>query len=411
MNAEIVSVGTELLLGQILDTHAPTMARILAESGIGCRHRSTVGDNLDRIVDTLKTALERSDVVVTIGGLGPTSDDLTRDAIALALGDELELVPEIETKLRHFFESRGYEYVESNSRQAMKPTSADIIPNPNGTAPGLVCRKNGKVVFALPGPKGEFDPMANDSVRPMLETLGGGETIHSRTLRIIGVGESHVEAQLGSLMDQENPTVAPYAHTGEVHLRLTARAKSAQEAEKLIEPTHEKIKSILGIAVFGTNQTTLEEATIEILRQKNQTVSSAESMTGGGIGERLTSVAKSSEAYRGGFITYSVETKVSMLGLDRSFVDSHGPVSKEVAEAMAVAVREKLGTTFGVSIVGNAGPGSDVDGKPVGLVYVSISGPNGTITDESKFRGIREDIRRRGEQIALRLLREQALLG
>jgi nicotinamide-nucleotide amidase len=409
MNAEIVSVGTELLLGQILDTHAPTMARILAECGIGCKHRSTVGDNLDRIVDTLKTALDRSDVVVTIGGLGPTSDDLTRDAIALALDDELELVPEIETKLRHFFESRGYQYVESNSRQAMKPTCAEIIPNPNGTAPGLVCRKNGKVVFALPGPKGEFDPMANDSVRPMLETLGGGETIHSRTLRIIGVGESHVEAQLGTLMNQENPTVAPYAHTGEVHLRLTARATNADEAEKLIDPTEQVIRNILGDAVFGTNQTTLEEATIHLLTSKSQTVSTAESMTGGGIGERLTSVAGSSRAYRGGFVTYTIETKSQMLDLDIGFINEHGPVSKEVCQAMAEAVRQKLGTTFGVSIVGNAGPESDIDGKPVGLVYVGISGPNGTIVDESKFRGIREDIRRRGEQIALRLLREETL--
>lgn len=411
MNAEIVSVGTELLLGQILDTHAPTMARILAECGIGCKHRSTVGDNLDRIVNTLKTALERSDVVVTIGGLGPTSDDLTRDAIALALDDELELVPEIETKLRHFFESRGYQYVESNSRQAMKPTCAEIIPNPNGTAPGLVCRKGGKVVFALPGPKGEFDPMANDSVRPMLETLGGGETIHSRTLRIIGVGESHVEAQLGELMDQENPTVAPYAHTGEVHLRLTARAKNVEDAERLIEPTEQRIRSILGDSVFGTNQTTLEEATINLLISNEQTVATAESMTGGGIGERLTSVSGSSRAYLGGFVTYTIETKSQMLGIPADFIKEHGPVSKEVCEAMADAVRQKLGTTFGVSIVGNAGPTADVDGKPVGLVNVGIAGPHGVFVEESKFRGIREDIRRRGEQIALRLLREAALKG
>ena len=172
MNAEIVSIGTELLLGQIVDTHAATMARILAECGISCRYRATVGDNLDRAVETLKLALSRSDVVVTIGGLGPTTDDLTRDAIALALGDTLETVPEVEEKLKSFFAQRGAPWVESNAKQAQKPTCAELIPNPNGTAPGLVCRKNGKTVFALPGPRGEFDPMAYDQVKPMLETLG-----------------------------------------------------------------------------------------------------------------------------------------------------------------------------------------------------------------------------------------------
>ena len=409
MVAEIISVGTELLIGQITDTHAPTMARILAECGISCRHRSTVGDNLDRLVETLKTGLQRSDVIVTIGGLGPTTDDLTRDAIALALDDTLELVPEIEAKLRHFFESRGYSYVESNSRQAMKPTCADTIPNPNGTAPGLVCRKNNKTVFALPGPKGEFDPMAYDSVKPMLETLGGGDTIHSRTLRIIGVGESHVEAILADMMNQENPTVAPYAQTGEVHLRLTAKAKTAAEAEAIIAPTEAKIKRLLGNAVYGVNLETLEDSIINLLIQKGETVSTAESMTGGGIGERLTSVPGSSKAYKGGFVTYTPEAKMSMLDLSPELISGHGPVSIQVAEAMSRSVRQKLNTTFGIAIVGNAGPTSDIDGKPVGLVIVSISGPHGTTSDTSNFRGIREDIRKRGEQTALRLLRAQVL--
>jgi nicotinamide-nucleotide amidase len=403
MNAEIISVGTELLLGQITDTHAPTMARILAECGIGCKHRATVGDNLDRVVDTLKLALERADVVVTIGGLGPTADDLTRDAIAIALDDVLELVPEVETKLKEFFSSRGYGWVESNSRQAMKPTCAELIPNPYGTAPGLVCRKNGKILFALPGPKGEFDPMANDQVKPILATLGGGVTIHSRTLRVIGVGESSVEELISELLASENPTVAPYAHIAEVHLRITARASNIAEADALIEPVDARIREILGSAVFGVDGTTLEESIISNLVSAGKTVALAESMTGGGLASRLVSVNGASKAFVGGVVAYTIAAKKELLGLD---VSEFGPVSAETASAMAVAVREKLGADFGVAITGNAGPTADVDGKPVGVVYVAIAFDAGVKVDQSNFRGTREDIRRRGEQVALRLLRE-----
>lgn len=415
MNAEIVAVGTELLLGQITDTHSATMARILAECGIGCRHRQTVGDNLDRIVEVLRQALSRADVVVCIGGLGPTADDLTRDAIALALDDELETVPEVEERLRRWFAARNYTWVESNARQAQKPTCADLIPNPNGTAPGLVARKNGKTVFALPGPRGEFDPMAYDSVKPMLETLGGGVVIHSRVLRITGVGESAVEERIKHLMENENPTVAPYAQPSEVHLRLTARASSLGEAEALLDPVEAAIRAELGPAVYGLNKTTLEQAVIDLLVSRGETVSTAESMTGGGLGSRLTMVPGASAAYAGGVVTYTVGAKVTLLAdglgeedLAQSVV-SNGPVSSETAELMAESIRAKLGTTYAVAIAGNAGPTADVDGKPLGLVYIAISSPSGTTVEECKFRGIREDIRARAEQTALRLLRDQLL--
>ena len=429
MNAEIVAVGTELLLGQITDTHSATMARILAECGIGCRHRQTVGDNLDRIVEVLRQALSRADVVVCIGGLGPTADDLTRDAIALALDDTLETVPEIEERLRKWFASRNYIWVESNALQAQKPTCAEIIPNPNGTAPGLVARKNGKTVFALPGPRGEFDPMAYDSVKPMLETLGGGVVIHSRVLRVTGVGESAVEERIKHLMETENPTVAPYAQPSEVHLRLTARAASLSEAEALLDPVEAAIRAELGSAVYGLNKTTLEEAVINLLVERGQTVSTAESMTGGGLGSRLTMVPGASAAFVGGVVTYSVEAKVALLGDTDSAnrtptsspeltdslaregdlslsISSHGPVSGETAKLMAESVRVKLGTTYSMAITGNAGPTADVGAKPVGLVYIAIASPRGTHVEECRFRGIREDIRARAEQTALRLLRE-----
>lgn len=410
MNAEIVSVGTELLLGQILDTHAATMARILAECGINCQHRATVGDNLDRAVSTLKLALSRADVVVTIGGLGPTADDLTRDAIALALDDTLEVVPEVEEKLKRFFAQRGAQWVGSNGRQAQKPTCADLIDNPNGTAPGLVCRKNGKTVFALPGPRGEFDPMAYDQVKPMLETLGGGQVIHSRVLRVIGVGESLAEEKIRHLMDSTNPTIAPYAQPMEVHLRVTAKAPTVREAEKLIDPAEASIRAILGSAVYGTNLTTLETAVIELLTERGETISTAESMTGGGLGARLSSVEGSSKAYKGGVVTYTVEAKKTLLPGSES-VDLSNPVSVEVAKFMAESIRKSLGTTYAVSITGNAGLTSDVGGQPRGLVYIGVATAGGTHVEECKFRGIRADIRSRAEQVALRLVREAILLG
>ena len=404
--AEIVSVGTELLLGQILDTHAPTMARILAECGIGCRRRTTVGDNFDRLVETLKEALSRADVVVTIGGLGPTMDDLTREGIAAALGDALVREDSYATELREWFAARNFPFAESNAKQADRPESGQFIPNPNGTAPGLLCEKNGKVVIAMPGPKGEFDPMANGYVRNYLERLGGG-VIHSRVLRVIGIGESQAEKMVAHLMESENPTVAPYAHTGEVHLRVTAHAATKVEADALIDPMHEKIADILGSNLFGVDNTSLEQSVIDSFVRKGATLAVAESMTGGQLASRLTAAHGASKALIGGVVTYSIAAKESLLGISPGLLAQFGPVSSECAEAMAIACREKLGTTYGVSITGNAGPSSDVDGKPVGLVYIGLSGSNGTVVREEKYRGVREDVQRRATQTALAWLRTE----
>ena len=402
MNAEIVSVGTELLLGQIVDTHAPRMAQLLADCGIGCQRRSTIGDNMDRLVGALKESLDRADMVVTIGGLGPTVDDLTRDAIALALGDTLEVVPDMEEKLTSFFKSRNYPMSPSILRQAEKPTCAELIDNPNGTAPGLLCRKNGKTVIALPGPKGEFDPMADGPVRTYLESVQGDQVIHSRVLRICGMGESTVEDRIRSLMDSENPTVAPYAHVGEVHLRLTARAANREEGDRIIDPMESKIRNIIGRNVFGTDKTTLEQSILDSLISAGATVAVAESMTGGELAGRLSSSAGSSKAFVGGVVTYTVAAKETLLGIEVT----DGPVSESTVRAMAEAVRAKLDATYGIGIVGNAGPTSDVDGRPVGLVLVAVAGPKGTVVNQSQFRGVREDIRRRGSQTALTMLRD-----
>lgn len=404
MNAEIISVGTELLLGHIVDTHAATMGRILAECGVTCTHRQTVGDNLERVVGAISDAFDRSKIVVTIGGLGPTEDDLTRDAIAKALDDELVHEPSVEEGLRAYMKTRRIEWQDSLRRQAARPSSGRIIANPNGSAPGLICEKNGKVVVALPGPKGEFEPMARGPVREFLATMSGGEKIVSRTLRICGVGESHVEAMLGDLMHSSNPTIAPYAHLGEVHLRLTTKAPQA-EAELEIAAMERRIRATLGDLIFGADETTLEAAVLELLKQRNETVATAESITGGGVGERLTSVPGSSGSYLGGVVTYNSDAKRRLLGLDEVLLRAHGPVSRETAAAMASGIRDRLEATFGIGITGNAGPTSDVDGKPVGLVMVAIAGSKGIEISENQYRGTRDDIRRRASQEALVLLR------
>ncbi len=415
-SAEILSVGTELLLGQIIDTDAPTMARILAECGINCQRRTTIGDNFQRLQSAIEEALTRSDIVITIGGLGPTGDDLTRDAIAAALGDSLLESEEARQQLIQFFQSRGIEMVESNLRQAQRPESAQFVPNPNGTAPGLICEKHGKVVIALPGPPGEFNPMASGPVRDYLSTLyekgsdrAGQSIIHSRTLRLIGIGESSAEARIKHLMDSQNPTLAPYAKVGEVHIRLSAKAESIEEANRIIQPVEQEVRKLLGPAVYGVDEETLAYAVVQLLLKRGQTVATSESITGGKIGEALTSVPGSSGAYVGGFVVYNPSAKRDLLGIEQDLIDQYGPVSKSVAMAMAANCRIKLNTDFAIAATGNAGPTADVDGKPVGLVYIGIADQSGVRVFEHQFRGIREDIRARVVQSALAAMRELLL--
>ncbi|HRF60295.1 MAG TPA: competence/damage-inducible protein A [Fimbriimonadaceae bacterium] len=409
MTAEIVSVGTELLLGQIVDRNAATLGVLFAECGVIHRHRQTVGDNLDRLVEALRFALSRSDLVVTIGGLGPTQDDLTRDGIAAALDDDLVLDEAVVTHLKEVFARRGLAWVESNTRQAMRPRSGSIIPNPNGTAPGLVCRKAGKIVIALPGPVNEFDPMLETSVRSLLEALGGGQVLLSRTLRIAGMGESLVEARLGDLMESQNPTVAPYAKTAEVHLRLTARAVDRIGAIALLDPVEEAIRGRLGDAIYGVDDETLEYAVVTALQKHRATAAVAESCTGGLLGGRLTAVPGSSEVFLGGVIAYANAVKERMLGVPRSILDTDGAVSERCAAAMATGAREAFNSDYALSITGIAGPDGGSDAKPVGLVYLGIATPTGVTVHEQKFRGRRETIRDRAAQYALLLLRRALL--
>lgn len=408
MTAEIVSVGSELLLGQIVDTNATYLAGLLAETGIAHFHRQTVGDNLERLSQGLRLALSRADIVITIGGLGPTQDDLTREGIAAALADELVLDSEIERRLRELFNQRGLKWVDSQLRQAMRPRCSRPIDNSNGTAPGLHCVKGGKTVIALPGPPGELKPMANGTVRQLLAGLGGGHTIRSRTLRVVGLGESLIEERIAHLLDSQNPTVAPYAKLFEVHLRLTAKAKSDREADDLIDPVDAEIAGLLGEAMYGRGESTLESVTIDLLRASGKSLGTAESCTGGGLAARLTAVPGLSDTFVGGVVTYTNGVKQNLLGVSAESLQECGAISARVAEEMAQGVCDRLGTDYGLSITGVAGPNPAED-KAVGLVYVGLAGPSGVETSEHRFGGQREDIRNRATQAALMLLRKRIL--
>jgi nicotinamide-nucleotide amidase len=408
MTAEIVSVGTELLIGQIVDTHAATMARLLAECGITCRRRTTIGDNWDRLTSVLQESLGRADIVIAIGGLGPTMDDLTRDAIASVMGDKLIREPAMERELKDLFARRNIRMTDSILRQADRPESAKFIENKNGTAPGLICRKNDKIVIALPGPKSEFEAMAHGPVKQLLQTESG-QVIHSVILRLAGIGESLVEEQLSDLMEGEDVTVAPYAQPNGVHLRITASAKTRDEALVKIDPIVQQIQGMLGQYIYATDSHSLEEAIIGLLTEKQATVSVAESMTGGELAAALSSGPGSGTVFPGGVTVYSIPAKKAFLGIHDEIIDEHGPVSPEVAEAMSVAVMSRLNTTFGIAVTGNAGPTSDLDGKPVGLVYIALAGPDGPKVREHRFNVDRSEIRKRTVHLALNWLRDEVM--
>ncbi len=404
MNAEIVSVGTELLLGTTVDTNAAFMGEILAECGLACTHRQTVGDNLDRLTAALRLALSRADVVITIGGLGPTQDDLTRDGIAAALESPLVHDLLVEESIRATFEARGLRWVDSNARQAMRPESGETIANAHGTAPGLVCRKGGKVVLALPGPPREFNPMASGAVKGILASLSGGQVIHSRILRVCGLGESRVEELTLDLMAGSNPSLAPYAKTMEVHLRLTAAAGSVEEAESLIEPLEQQVRERLGWHIYGVNETSLEAAVIHRLAEKGETLSMAESCTGGLLGARVTSVPGSSRVFTGGLIAYTNAIKQSELEVSPEVLREHTAVSEPVAIEMCLGSVKKFGSDWALSITGVAGPGPDDDGNPEGLVFIGLKGPDSEMVARHQLGKGRENIRTRAAQLALTLL-------
>jgi len=409
MNAEIIAVGTELLMGQIANTNAQYLTSRLADLGINVYFHIVVGDNPGRLKSCLDQALERSDIVITTGGLGPTKDDLTKETIAEALGLPLVLHQESLDYIRDFFEKLNRPMCENNVKQAYLPAGCEIIPNRNGTAPGCIVRKGEKTVIMLPGPPKEMIPMFEETVFPYFE----GKThqvIGSRMLKIFGIGESEMETRIMDLVEQQlNPTIAPYANDGEISLRVTARGHDRDEVEALIAPMVQEIRKRLYPHVYSDAGETLWEVVIKLLLERGWTLSTAESCTGGMLASSLISIPGASRVFDRGFVTYSNEAKIQELGVSRETLDTLGAVSRETAEEMVKGLAERTGTTAGLAISGIAGPDGGTPEKPVGLVYVAAF-LNGRIESlKLNLRGDRQRIRTVSCLNALDLLRKMLL--
>jgi nicotinamide-nucleotide amidase len=409
MKAEILAVGTELLLGQVGNTNARFLSRVLADLGIDVFYHVTVGDNPHRLDDALRTALARSDLVLVSGGLGPTMDDITRERLAEVTGRPL--VPDAVSlaRIEDVFRRRGVTMPASNRKQAMLPQGATTIANPVGTAPGVLLEVRGQTVILLPGPPAELVPMTQDSVVPYLrarlEPSDGRAVIRSRVLKLVGIGESAAEAQIADIIAaQGNPTVAPLVGEGEVQFRITAKARDQTAAEALIAPVEAAIRDRLGGYVYGRDDDTLEGAIGRLLVRRGGRVAVAESCTGGAIACRLTGIAGSSAYFERALVVYSDQAKVELAGVAPALLERHGAVSREVAAALADGVMRRAGTDFGLGVTGIAGPGGGSEGKPVGLVCFGLAGGGPTVTFERRFAGDRSEVRRRAAAYALELL-------
>jgi nicotinamide-nucleotide amidase len=410
LHGEILSIGTELLLGQIIDTNASFIAERLAGLGVACFYRDTVGDNNDRLDGVLRLAANRADVIVCTGGLGPTGDDITSAAIARVFDAPLEMNEEGKRHIESFFTRFNRPLTDKQYKQALLPRGATIVPNPVGTAPGFILDKGGKTVVALPGPPHEMQPMWIDTVEPYLRRLSG-EVIFSRTLRFCGIGEAALETELQDLMEGGNPTVAPYAKLAEVHIRLTAKAAGEEDAQRIIAPVEEEIRRRTGRYLYGADDETLEVVVGNLLRERGLTLAVAESCTGGLLGGRITNVPGSSHYFLGGVISYSNLLKQTMLDVPAETLREHGAVSEETARALALGIVHATGASLGISITGVAGPGGGTPEKPVGLVYLGIARKNGGAKVlRLTMWGDRATVRNRAVQQALVLLRD-VLIG
>lgn len=378
MSAEIICVGTELLLGDILNTNAQFLAQQLATLGIPHFYQTVVGDNPERIKQVIDIALNRnSQILIFTGGLGPTPDDLTVETIADFFGVGLVEKPEIIEDILRKYASRGREMTPSNRKQALIPEGAEILPNPGGTAPGIIWRVGGATILTFPGVPSEMQRMWQETAVPYLKSQGWGkDIIYSRSLKFWGIAESALAEKVDAFLNMQNPTVAPYAGMGEVRLRVSALAKSEEEAQQLIEPVAQQLQQIGGLNYYGADDDTLASVVGSLLQAEGETLAVAESCTGGGLGSMLTAVSGSSNYFWGGVISYDNKVKISMLGVNPEDLARSGAVSETVAKQMAQGVRSRLSTTWGLSITGIAGPGGGSETKPVGLVYIGLAGPD-----------------------------------
>ncbi len=377
--AELIAVGTELLLGNIANTNAQTISQSLSALGINVFWHTVVGDNPDRLREVLNIARRRADIIITTGGLGPTYDDLTKQTISAAFGKPLVLHPEIVEDIRRFYESALHVPMPGNNvRQAEFPEGCTIFDNPAGTAPGCAFEADGVHVLMLPGPPNEMEPMLRRHVEPYLRRLSQ-EVIVSHDIMTFGMGESSVEELLRERMEHmENPTLATYAKPSEVRLRATAKAPTMAKAEAMLSPVVKEVTNLLGDIVYGVDVSGLPEACMQMLKAKKLTFAAAESCTGGMVAERITALPGASQVYRGGVVSYWTSVKGAVLGVPNEILDTFGAVSEECARAMAERVRVITGADLGVSVTGVAGPDPDERGVPVGIVYIGLSAADGT---------------------------------
>lgn len=406
MKAEIIAVGTEILLGQILNTNAQYLAKQLAELGITLHYQTVVGDNPERLKTALKTAFGRADAVIATGGLGPTQDDLTKETVAEYFGAPMVLHEDILEKIKSYFRTTGRPYTANNDKQAEFPQGCLIIDNNNGTAPGYILEQDGKIAVVLPGPPRENIPMFEETVKPYLREKSGVR-IFSRVLHIFGIGESILEDMLTDLVEQTNPTVATYAKDGEVEVRVSTVAKSAEEAAEKLKPTLDIIRERAGDAIYGYDDTSIAQCVSEALRRRGWKLTTAESCTGGMVASALVDISGSSDVLEGGFVTYANQAKIDMVGVKAETLEQYGAVSERTAREMAEGARRKTKTDIAVAVTGLAGPNGGTAEKPVGLVYIATATKTQTICREFHFSGNRAKIRTLTMKNALKMIWDQ----
>ncbi|QCX32762.1 competence/damage-inducible protein A [Caloramator sp. E03] len=407
MIAEILSVGTELLLGDTLNTNAQYLSKRLADLGIFVYFQTVVGDNSERLKKAYDIAFKRADIVITTGGLGPTKDDLTKEIGAEYFGKKLILHEDLLEEIKGYFKKLNRDFAKSNEKQAYFPQGAVILPNENGTAPGCIIDEKGKMLIMLPGPPFEMIPMFENYVVPYIKKYIDGAIV-SKVIRTFGIGESHMAEKVSDLIENmTNPTVAPYAKQNEAILRITARAKDEFEAKKLIEPIAQEIKKRLGDYIYGEDEDTLENVVGKMLIDNNLTISTAESCTGGLVAAKLINYPGISKVFIEGAVTYSNEAKISRLKVKKETLEKHGAVSSQVAAEMALGIAKASNTRIGISTTGIAGPGGGSDEKPVGLVYIGLSIDGNVKTIKYNFSGDRQKIRERAAMYAIDFLRRE----
>ena len=417
MITELISVGTEILLGNIVNTNSAYLSEKCALLGLSVYYQDVVGDNEGRMRDVIRTALDRSDVVILTGGLGPTEDDITKEVTADLMGMPLKEDSHsrklIDKYLKEYEKNNPQRRITKNNyKQAMVPEGAIVLDNHNGTAPGLILEKKGKTAILLPGPPNELKPMFEEYVVPYLQK-NQPEIIVSQMVKISGIGESQVAEEIQDLIEsQTNPTIAPYAKTGEVHLRVTASAENEKACRKLIKPVVKELKKRFGENVFATDESkTLEEAVIDLLKEKDLKLSLAESLTGGMIAQRIVNVSGASEVFGYGFVTYSNKAKHKCLGVKKRTLKEQGAVSAKCAREMAKGACKASGADISISVTGLAGPGGGTKETPVGTVFMGCCYTGKAIAKEFHFTGNRMRIREQTTAHALAMLRDCIIMG